>query len=212
MKQLENKLILYEIINHKIEHEDSLFNQRITWFVTSQALLFLPIFNLLTAVDIKKSGDLLLCLLLIGLISFFLVCLSCQASHIHINQLINEYNKITNNLCISEDITITMGSTPYIRFIGLFASFGSIFLFSNFWIYLVKINFSCQYNIAFLFNFITNYIIVYNVFDILSFDLPRHYRKSKTTTIATKQKVILNLLIIILLVPIYIFYFYFSKF
>lgn len=48
-KEIREQQKIYEIINHKIEHEDSLFNTRISWFVSLQALLFFPLFFTLSA-------------------------------------------------------------------------------------------------------------------------------------------------------------------
>ncbi len=193
-QETEEKLKIYEIINHKIEHGDSLFNTRITWFATLQALLFFPTFNELSKIIIPviqtnkpvwQQNNVLYCFILIGLSFCLVVSISCQAAHVHINNLIKQYNqKIKRYPKRLENILIEMGSSPGIRFFGLFASFGSILVFSSFWTYLFYSYFYHNYNyisnvdcilknLPFFINFIIDGIIIYNIvesiFDCLPF-------------------------------------------
>ena len=168
---IDKKRKLYELFNKKIEHEDNLFNARITWFVAVQALLFSPTFLTLKENHFEHKDALILWIISIGLSFCLIVLLSCQAAHCRIKLLIKNYNNATDKYgCKNTDSLIhpQITSPRWIHFLGMLASYGSIVIFSKFWLYLGTITItnvnSIFIHILFAFTIIIDCIVFNQVF------------------------------------------------
>ena len=182
---IDRELNIFEAINLKIEHEDNLFVGRVTWFVSLQGLLFFPVFFILSQ-TIENSKNLsqfsetffryqdsiLLGLMLTGLSFCSIVLLGCQASHLRINQLFELYRirqeRFSKVYSDRVHLILDVKSPPWVRFLGLLASFGSIFIFSKLWLYLevvTDINQNAVLIISFVAVSIIDSITIHNLFD-----------------------------------------------
>ena len=182
---IDRELNIFEAINLKIEHEDNLFVGRVTWFVSLQGLLFFPVFFILSQ-TIENSKNLsqfsetffryqdsiLLGLMLTGLSFCSIVLLGCQASHLRINQLFELYRirqeRFSQVYSDRVHLILDVKSPPWVRFLGLLASFGSIFIFSKLWLYLevvTDINQNAVLIISFVAVSIIDSITIHNLFD-----------------------------------------------
>ena len=183
--RVDRELQIFEAINHKIEHEDNLFVGRVTWFVSLQALLFFPVFFILSQTTEKSKNlsefsetffryqdSILLGLVLTGLSFCSIVLLGCQAGHLRINQLIELYRTRKNQFShVYSDylhLILDVKSPPLFRFLCLLASFGSIFIFSKLWLYLEVVT-DIDLNVVVIISFVAVAIIdsitIHNIFD-----------------------------------------------
>ena len=183
---VDRELNIFEVINHKIEHEDNLFAGRITWFVSLQTLLFFPVFFIFSQkIEDSKNltefsetffryqEDIILGLTLTGLSFCLIVLLSCQAAHLRINQLIKLYrfqrNQFRQYYLDYVHLVLNVESPPLIRLLGFFASFGSIFIFSKLWLFLEAIT-NINRNIIIISMIVVTIIdclVIYNLFDCI---------------------------------------------
>ena len=124
----------YESFNHKIEHEDNLFNLRITWFVSLQTLLFIPTFSILSAAEetiLNENQDgIILRIILIGLLLCFVVLLSCLAAQYRIYSLITKHDEANDH---HEIIHPQMTSPRLAHILGIVTPYASIIIFTLFW-------------------------------------------------------------------------------
>ena len=221
-KRVDRELNIFEAISLKIEHEDNLFVGRVTWFVSLQGLLFFPVFFILSQ-TIENSQNLsqfsetffryqdsiLLGLVLTGLSFCSIVLLGCQAGHLRINQLIELYRirKERFSQVYSEHLHLILEvqSPPWIRFLGLLASFGSIFIFSKLWLYLEVVT-DINQNVVLIISFVAVSIIdsitIHNLFDCV-FDFLNYQEDRKFS-----NQVLLITMVIAIDISIYLYVIY----
>ena len=221
-KRVDRELNIFEAISLKIEHEDNLFVGRVTWFVSLQGLLFFPVFFILSQ-TIENSQNLsqfsetffryqdsiLLGLVLTGLSFCSIVLLGCQAGHLRINQLIELYRirKERFGQVYSEHLHLILEvqSPPWIRFLGLLASFGSIFIFSKLWLYLEVVT-DINQNVVLIISFVAVSIIdsitIHNLFDCV-FDFLNYQEDRKFS-----NQVLLITMVIAIDISIYLYVIY----
>lgn len=121
----------------QIRHEDTLFNQRITWLMTFQGFLIVPFLLVESSSNKTQLVNIQIIIVSIGILSAFLVFLGCFAAHQSINYLINSARI---NLCMNKEAVkgLLMRNPRYIQIAGAFPSFGSIILLSIVWIFLLQ--------------------------------------------------------------------------
>ena len=197
---VDRELNIFEAISQKIEHEDNLFVGRVTWFVSLQALLFFPVFFILSQTTensknltefsesfFKYQDSILLGLVLTGLSFCSIVLLGCQAGHLRINQLIELYRirkeRFSHAYPDRVHLILDVKSSPLVRFLGMLASFGSIFILSKLWLYLEVVT-DIKQNAVVIVSFVAVTIIdsitIHNLFDCV-FDLLNYKKYQKFT-------------------------------
>ena len=130
----------------QIRHEDTLFNQRITWLMTFQGFLIAPFLLIETSSNKTQLENIQTMIVSIGIFSAFLVCLGCFAAHQSINYLTNNAGKKLKTIIKeneeneeNEEVEQLLMRNPIpIQIAGAFPSFGSIILISIVWIFLLQ--------------------------------------------------------------------------
>ncbi len=89
----------YDAFRGQIQHEDSLFNQRITWILAMQAFLLFPYISisLSLAANAAAYDFLRLAIPAIGMFSTIFAVCGCFAAHLRIKVLAAEYKKQVGN-------------------------------------------------------------------------------------------------------------------
>ena len=123
---------LAKMYREQIRHEDTLFNQRITWLMTFQGFLIVPFLLIEKDPNVTKLEYIQTTIVSIGILSAFFVFLGCFAAHQSIKSLISRGLREG----ISENLL--MRNPRYIQVSGAFPSFGSIILISIVWIILLS--------------------------------------------------------------------------
>ena len=219
---IDRELNIFETISQKIEHEDNLFVGRVTWFVSLQGLLFFPVFFVLSQ-TIENSKNLtefsdsffryqdsiLIGLVLTGLSFCSIVLLGCQAGHLRINQLIELYRirqeRFSHVYSGCVHLILDVKSPPGVRFLGLLASFGSIFIFSKLWLYLevvTDINQNAVVIISFLTVAVIDSITMHNLFDCV-FEFLNYQKHQKLTNHILLSTMVITIDVSICLYVIY---------
>ena len=146
MSEEKNKAAkLYDTFRGQIQHEDVLFNQRLTWLVAVQAFLFVPYFNLCNLNSERSilqpdQRDLALTALsVLGLSCCVFIAMSCWAAHGQIGHLTKEYlaKRAELERYIKSDYLPRMLSDKTIRLLGIAAPVLTITAFSLVWCVLI---------------------------------------------------------------------------
>lgn len=129
----EDKQNYYEYLAHQIEREDGLVNYRLTWMLTTQALLFAAL-ALLAGKDTDAEMREILASLLpwIGIVLCVIAFLGVTAANIAITDLKSEWEKL------AYDKAPRPYGRPLAHRLGLIPSFGLPLLFLGAWIYVLR--------------------------------------------------------------------------
>lgn len=127
---------IYTAYRAQIQYEDGLFNQRITWMIAFEALLWAPFVTLhgeqydkVSSVPVMK-----LTIMLMGFGATILALCSCVAANLRITNLIWEYQKVAQERGGFTDLP-KIDSSWMLRSFGSVASHGFIFGIAAAWVW-----------------------------------------------------------------------------
>lgn len=128
---------LYARFRDQLEHEDGLYNQRITWTIAFQALICISFIDLTTSIiDPHNAGEIGMLsrfrygIAFGGLIAVTLTYISCAAAHYRITQLKARFAKLTRN----RPIEPSLDSDKWTQVFGFAASQGVLWLIFGLWL------------------------------------------------------------------------------
>jgi hypothetical protein len=134
----------YRLYRERIDHEDFLFSQRITWFFAVQALLLFPyifisgnIFSPPTGIAPPNAAEMELVRFVIGVLGLGfcgVVLISCRAAHLQVHNLVRSYHEFIARHAQHKPAWLPeIQSSRVIQFRGNCTPYGGIFLFALAW-------------------------------------------------------------------------------